>query len=323
MSMQITISREAGEYETALGRAHLDVVRTGAGHGPNALGNVSVDGVEMFSGLVQFPVIGRTTIADDTIAVALMVGAPPGTRWCEIDVTPGDILLYGPGADHSGLSPECVEYRFALIDLSMVDDLAEELRTPILHPARGSVTRFNSSEAVRALGSELLSLGSPVGPSDNLASTGVGLVRATAKVLTDPSPSLQRRPAGRIVSRQIVNVTTDYADAIGRKPSIPELCIAAHVSERRLRTAFYDTFDMAPSAYLRTRFLSHARDRLLVGEQSVTEIALDLGFKHLGRFAEQYAAAYGDQPSDTLAAARSGVAPRAHRPTARAARHPR
>ena len=319
MRIQTTISYEAGEYETALGRAHLDVVRTGPGHGPNAVSNVSRDGVEMFSGLVQFPVIGRTTVADDTIAVVLMVGSPPGTRWCEIDVARGDVLLYGPGADHSGLSPEGVEYRFALIDWSTVDDMAEELRTPILHPARGSVTRFNPSEAVRALGSELLSLGSPVDPSDSVASTGAGLVRATTKVLTDPSPPSRRLPARPIVSRQIVNVTTDYADAIGRRPTIPELCIAAHVSERRLRTAFYDTFDMAPSAYLRTRLLSDARDRLLVGEQFVTEIALDLGFEHLGRFAAQYADVYGEHPHNTLAAARSRVAPRAPRPTARPA----
>lgn len=71
-----------------------------------------------------------------------------------------------------------------------------------------------------------------------------------------------------------------------------------------MRAAFHDTFDMVPNTYFRARRLSRARDRLLVGEQSVTEIALDLGFEHLGRFAGQYAAACDEHPSDTLALAR-------------------
>lgn len=297
-SVQTTISHETGEYETALGRAHLDVVRTGAGHGPNTLTNVSFDGAEMFSGQVQFPVIGRTALGDDTIGIILIVAAPPGTRWCEIDVVRGDLLLYGPAAEHTGLSPEGVEYRFALIDRATVDDAADELRIPVLRPARASVTRLSPSAAVRALGSELLSLGSPLGPPDNLPPTNAGLVRATTAVLADPSPP--PRPIRSIASRQIVNTSIDYADEIGRRPAIPELCIAAHVSERRLRDAFYDTFDMAPYTYIRTRLLSRARDRLLVGEQSVTDVALDLGFDHLGRFAGQYAAIYDEHPSDTL-----------------------
>lgn len=116
MAVQTTVSNEVGESEIALARAHVHVVRTGAGRGPNALLNVTLDGVDMFSGLMQFPAIGRTTIGDDVIHLALSVSAPPGTRWCEIDLTLGDLLLYGPGAVHTSLNPEGVEYRSALID---------------------------------------------------------------------------------------------------------------------------------------------------------------------------------------------------------------
>jgi AraC family ethanolamine operon transcriptional activator len=313
MTVTTTISYEAGQYEAALSRAHLDVVRTGAGHGPNALMDVSLDGAEMFSGFVQFPVMGRTTIADDTIAVAAIVAAPPGTRWCEIDVSAGDVLLYGPGAEHTGLSPEGIEYRFALIDSSMIDDVAEELRSPIRRPASGSVRRFNPSPTVRALSSELVSLGNPLCPSGDIPSTGVGLFRSTAMALTEPLPLNRPQAARGVISRAAITACVDYADALGRCPSVAEMCLAAHMSERRLRSAFYDAFDVPPSEFFRARMLGRARSGLHAGEQGVTRVALDLGFNHVGRFARQYADLYGELPSDTLAAAQTGPDPQAHR----------
>jgi methylphosphotriester-DNA--protein-cysteine methyltransferase len=312
MTATTTISYEAGQYEAALSRAHLDVIRTGAGHGPNALMDVSLDGAEMFSGFIQFPVMGRTTIADDTIAVATIVAAPPGTRWCEIDVNAGDVLLYGPGTEHTGLSPEGVEYRFALIDTSRIDDVAEKLATPIRRPAPGSVTRLNPSPAVRALSSELVSIGHPLCPSGNIPSSGVGLFRSTAMALTDPSPANRPESTRGLNGRAVINKCVDYADSLGRCPSIAEMCVAAYVSERRLRNAFHDAFDMPPSRYFRARMLSAAREGLQTGRQDVSRVALETGFRHLGRFAQQYADLYDERPRDTLAAAQTPRRPQAH-----------
>jgi AraC family ethanolamine operon transcriptional activator len=122
-----------------------------------------------------------------------------------------------------------------------------------------------------------------------------------------------------IRNRDVVHECIEYGDALGRRPSIPELCAAAHISERRLRTAFYDTFNVAPSVFFRTRSLSHVRDRLLIGDQSVSEVALDAGFEHLGRFASHYADTFGERPHDTLARARSTDGLQTNRPIARLA----
>ena len=75
VSAHITISDEVGGYAAALSRAHLDVVRTGEGCGPNTLATESFDDAQMFAGLIQFPVIGRTIINDGIIAAALIVRA--------------------------------------------------------------------------------------------------------------------------------------------------------------------------------------------------------------------------------------------------------
>ena len=107
----------------------------------------------------------------------------------------------------------------------------------------------------------------------------------------------------RVDSRILVHVCIEYSEAIGRIPTISEMCLVAHVSERRLRRAFQDTFAMAPVRYFRQRFLTQARWRLLseeCSEQTVSNIASDLGFHNFGRFARHYDETYGELPSVTL-----------------------
>ena len=82
-----------------------------------------------------------------------------------------------------------------------------------------------------------------------------------------------------------------------------ELCLAAHVSERRLRKAFVDEFDQPPSRFFRIWALNEAHRRLATDESgriNVTRVATDLGFGHLGRFSGQYRSLYGEAPSSTL-----------------------
>ena len=91
-----------------------------------------------------------------------------------------------------------------------------------------------------------------------------------------------------------------------RTPTIAELCAVAHVSERRLRKAFYDSFGIGPQRYFRLRSLNRARTQLLdacESGMSVSEIAVDVGYTHFGRFASYYKAAFGEYPSETVASA--------------------
>lgn len=54
--------------------------------------------------------------------------------------------------------------------------------------------------------------------------------------------------------------------------------------------------------YVREVRLRHVRDRLLkpMPGDSVTDIAIEHGFPHLGEFATAYKKAFGESPSETL-----------------------
>ena len=100
------------------------------------------------------------------------------------------------------------------------------------------------------------------------------------------------------------------ADTMRRDPAgshpVAQLARDAGVSVRTLQAGFADRFGCGPGAYLRRLRLEAAHCRLRADPtRSVTEVALDSGFAHLGRFAAAYRAHFGVSPSETLARSRS------------------
>lgn len=84
---------------------------------------------------------------------------------------------------------------------------------------------------------------------------------------------------------------------------LSDILAAAGVSQRSLQAGFRQFRSTTPMAYLKTVRLSLARQALLdagITRKSVTEIALDCGFTHLSKFAQDYKARYGETPSATL-----------------------
>ncbi|SDH08429.1 AraC-type DNA-binding protein [Pseudomonas flavescens] len=83
---------------------------------------------------------------------------------------------------------------------------------------------------------------------------------------------------------------------------VDQLLAVARVSERSLYALFERHAGITPKDYIRQRKLERIHAQLLdpaCTVRSVTEIALDHGFLHLGRFAECYRRSFGELPSQT------------------------
>ena len=120
----------------------------------------------------------------------------------------------------------------------------------------------------------------------------------------DSSRSSPCQPA-HLTSARIVRTCEDYA----RKWRYQDVtlaglsCEASGVSERRVRSAFYECYQMSPTAYLRVAALNAVRRELVEGPRlrdAVSRAATDWGFWHLSRFAAQYRALFGESPRHTL-----------------------
>jgi AraC family ethanolamine operon transcriptional activator len=82
-----------------------------------------------------------------------------------------------------------------------------------------------------------------------------------------------------------------------------ELCAVSGLSRRGLEYLFVDLLGVSVSEFLHKLRLRRVRRELLASDPhqgSVKRCALDWGFWHLGRFAAEYRALFGENPSETL-----------------------
>jgi AraC-like DNA-binding protein len=294
---------EAPEYSRAVRGVEIETIRTGQGTGPTLVSTTRGDGFVATGVRAGFPTLGRSTIGDDQIVVACFTHAPTGSRWCEIDLEPGSILIYGPGAEHAGVGPAGLEYALAVTTLAELGEMAETLGTSVQPPPRGEVHALAPSRSpaiTHTLYSVLEAAEACVPPAMNHEDD---ILHAIIGTLSQGRPRRRIGASPWVDNRRVVHTCVEYAEAIQRLPSSPELCGVAHVSERRLQMAFTEIFGMAPTPFFQTWALDQARRHLLHGDapKTVTEVATDLGFAHIGRFSGRYRQRYGETPSTTLA----------------------
>lgn len=109
---------------------------------------------------------------------------------------------------------------------------------------------------------------------------------------------------GTALVRQAEELAAERLRKAGGRPlCVGDLCVACEVPRRTLNHAFQQVLGMGPVTYLRRlrlnqvrRLLQHSRANS--NPKSVTEIALDHGFWHLGRFSSQYRELFGESPRE-------------------------
>ena len=101
-----------------------------------------------------------------------------------------------------------------------------------------------------------------------------------------------------------VRQARDYIEAnLGFPISLADITAAAGVHVTTLLKGFKQHYEISPIAYLKQKRLEAARKTLLAAKPlttSVTEVATQWGFFHLGRFARDYRQLFGELPSETL-----------------------
>lgn len=130
------------------------------------------------------------------------------------------------------------------------------------------------------------------------------------------APAALGAPAGGIADaaerltadggRRRIDAVVDYIDARLAAPiALEDLARAAGVSVRALNELCHRHFGITPMQLLRHRRLDAARQRLrMQPDASVTEVAIGVGFGHLGRFARYYQERFHELPRQTQTGAR-------------------
>jgi AraC-like DNA-binding protein len=128
------------------------------------------------------------------------------------------------------------------------------------------------------------------------------LTRCLAALLVAPVADAFEKPVSAIDS-----VLAHIAGHLEQPMTVEELAGIGGVNKRSLQRAFQARFEMSPLEFVRRRRLEQAHSMLASGGAgiTVTAAALRCGFSHMGRFARDYHAQYGEKPSETLARSRA------------------
>jgi transcriptional regulator GlxA family with amidase domain len=123
---------------------------------------------------------------------------------------------------------------------------------------------------------------------------------------SDPMPALAVSSGPKSptpLSPRDVKYAIQYMEANLEAPiTLDDILEVAGVPGRTLFKHFHDWRGISPMRYLRNARFRQAREALRRAgpEATVTEIAMNCGFAHMGRFSVEYRKRFGESPSETL-----------------------
>ncbi|GGI19287.1 transcriptional regulator [Bradyrhizobium guangdongense] len=230
----------------------------------------------------------------------------------EFDAAPGRIAsLLSPTIPTRMMWSDCAQ-AILLLDRRMV-----EQRAAALSGAAAGAVEFDpvvdlntsSGQALRTSLAELMTLAERLGPSGLMSPVTMadwrevlfdrllnGLRHDRSDAIRTFSGQAERLPRALRAARD------HLADNAGEPLDLVQLACAAGIGIRALQLGFRRHFGLSISQMLLDMRLAglHARLAQASPDVSITDIAFDLGFTHLGRMAGAYRAKFGETPSATL-----------------------
>jgi len=232
-------------------------------------------------------------------------------RWNGLSIEANDVAICCQDRPHEANYPD----EFACAVLSFRTGADSALDPPVgpnfSHSGPGGIVHADPethltlavmAEAVEQATAQTPSLFCNTEARHSLRASALDIVRD----LLTPAGSTARRHGRDSRTRQrIIHKADEYLRANpARAVYTDELCVALGTSATRLHQAFHATFGVSPHRYLKMRRMAMVRSTLLSRTgpwHSVKAAALSYGFWHLGQFAHDYRAMYGESPSQTLA----------------------
>jgi len=278
------------------------------------------------------PAIGNAVLPPDQLVLHLALaggetlllnGQPMGRH---------TIGAFGGGAELVRANPRASHHAVLLLPMAAAEGLPSRAEAPL--PGPRGFTAFQASElawtrlAHIAREAERIAALAPHCIMVGEAARGLraGLLDAARTALHSAMPAAGRPGRAGASAVRLVNQVGDVLEAAPGRPIYTEdLCAALGVSATGIADAFRRILGTTPHRFLKLRRLAmvHARLREPAAPPLIKAIALDHGFWHLGQFALDYRAVYGETPAQTRARAlvrdRVGARPRAALPAARAA----
>ena len=257
----------------------------------------------------------RQTGASPTGLITFGILASPKTHihWRGYDVSGDMICIFPQGGELDSITKNDFDVFPISISEETLNQTGEFLELPSI------TTLINKKEVFHCNPHKLAEL------RNWLISICYELITGTAEIRnTNHLNQIEQGLAGRLV-----RILAEYHQPVSIKPlrkrdkallvvekyiaesgsqliTIPELCSVANVSERTLEYAFRERYNLSPKNYTLLHRMNNVRKQLRKENQkkhTVSEIARQHGFWHMGQFSSDYKKMFAELPSETLKAA--------------------
>ncbi len=303
------IIRDAESYGMVLAAANLEISQLEPGSLSGRHIRLNLPGGEFSYVETNLALRGIGTFPN-LWTLSVVLESTSRSRQHGIRIRPGSLVIHQPKAEHDGVYSRnfkvaCFTIRDDFL-ASHVRHLDREVRAAMRKPwsvfeppadlRQKTIERF--AQAAEIVQSDPRVRNSP----QALANLEAELVWEFLEAVEQQFPVHSTGPDQR-AAEMVRQIDQEMKNSLKVGASVAELCAACEVSRRTLNRAFQSALGMGPATYLRRLRLNHAQ-RALHRENdrstTVTDVALELGFWHLGRFAEQYTELFGEAPHDTL-----------------------
>lgn len=222
--------------------------------------------------------------------------------WRGHDVDPGTVLLFPVGSELHCISGPDFEVHTVSASEQTVALICEDLKLNLPDPPKRPEVFRLPVPVLDACRTALRTI------SDHLYARATADARAVLERLVKAwvwSENTRFRDSGSVRARDraVRTCLERFQEEGWYELSSSQLCRIAGVSERTLQYAFRERFGLTPAAFLKARRLAGVRRVLSKSASSGLKIGdamAEFGFWHVGQFAADYRAAFGEIPSVTL-----------------------
>jgi AraC family ethanolamine operon transcriptional activator len=312
MGQRLTVERRDLDgfegMQEAVKDTHFDIMQIGRGKLRGHVSYIGIDDFTLSLNAFSTGICAQRTSADDKIMLAMLSGAADRVTQWSFDMTPADIVVIPPEAEHHAVHCGASSYSVVRLD---PDELPSVFGgDPWLSDPENwrTANRYRASESgmIAARGLSLLADHLPRHTKDLSGEAAEfwkrTIVECMAVTIRSSLPADDR---GHLPSAmKLVRLVEEYLQTKRDSPlHISELCTRLGVSRRSLHRAFHEIFGIGPVTFLRHKRLCAVHSILktsLAGETTVSEVAIQHGFAELGRFSHDYHVMFGEYPSQTL-----------------------
>ena len=292
---------DAFEQETGLVGWSQHYDQMGRGRYWGSIDTLALPGITVYRERIGVPILQETAGPSGRLLFAIPLGADGSWR-VEASALASRSLMIAPGGQ------EVVIAGSAPSDLLIVSADAELFAAHLPDGDFSDTATVERCEQVQGLTDWLLSLldahrcgRAPQGEQYVRVLTGMLHDRLAGLAANAQSFDAPDHPAAASQYRLL----RDYiASQAGEPLAVGEMARAIRMEPAQLRALFKQVTGLSPNEWSRLKRLEAVRRELcdcLEQGRSISDIAMNWGFWHLGRFAQYYAAKFGETPSETLA----------------------